>query len=171
MLQAFCQFYEKAREQADYTPKIIEPGKAHFCKAISGMEKVEADENGDLRLVTGIVLEPDISDSQGDTYTDEEIRKTAHLWLLDFQNMGLQHKSIVNEQVRPVESWLAPVDFDLVQSDGTTLTIKAGTWMLTVKVFDDDLWGLVKKGELTGFSIAGFARRIPLGDESKDDTN
>jgi hypothetical protein len=78
-MQAFCQFYEKAREQADYQPRVISPGEEHFCKALNGLEKVAADDNGDLRLVTGIVLEPDIADSQSDTYTADEIRKTAHL--------------------------------------------------------------------------------------------
>ncbi len=128
------------------------------ARVVKALPKVEPDSNGELRLVTGIVLEPDVADSQGDTYSADEIRKTAHLWMLDFRNIGLQHKAIVNHSVQPVESWIAPVDQVIAGVD-----IAAGTWLLTVKVFDDELWQQVKQGTLTGFSISGFARRVPVG--------
>jgi len=134
-----------------------EAGLTKVCKIVSKYS--DADENGDLRLVTGVVLEPDVADSQKETYDADEVRKTAHLWMLEFQNVGLQHRSIINHGVKPVESWIAPVDFVL---NGET--VKAGTWLLTVKVFDDEMWSAVKKGELTGFSIGGLARRVPVSD-------
>lgn len=139
----------------EQTTYVLDPTKKRFCKAVS---KVDPDENGDLRLVTGIVLEPDVVDSQGDTYSADEIRKTAHLWMMDFQNIDLQHKALINHGASPVESWIVPEGGAQVGN----AVVKAGTWMLTVKVMDDELWGAIKKGEYTGFSIAGFARRIPI---------
>lgn len=128
------------------------------AKAV-GLAALNPDAQGDLRLVTGIVLEPDVVDSQGDTYSADEIRKTAHLWMLEFQNIGLQHAKMVNDAASPVESWIAPVDTEIGGQ-----AVKAGTWLLTVKVFDDSLWSAVKAGKLTGFSIGGFANREEIND-------
>jgi len=55
-----------------------------------------------------------------------------------------------------LESYLAPAEFEV---DGTR--IKRGTWLLAVRVTDDDLWRQIKSGELTGFSIGGRALRRP----------
>lgn len=163
-LSHFLSLYNKSRERSAYEPKILEPEKTHFCKAL---EKVEADEFGELRLVTGIVLEPDIVDSQKDTYTADEIRKTAHLYMLDFQNIGLQHKAMINTEARPVESFIVPENTQGGVEIGGVL-VKSGTWVMTVKVFDDDIWSGIKRGELTGFSIGGFARRVPLSEGPSD---
>ncbi len=56
-----------------------------------------------------------------------------------------------------VESFLAPVEFE----EGGQ-TIRKGSWVLAVKVFDDELWESVKSGERTAFSIAGTAERVPV---------
>jgi hypothetical protein len=37
--------------------------------------------------------------------------------------------------------------------------IRRGTWLLAVRVVDDELWQQIKAGELTGFSIGGSALR------------
>jgi len=62
----------------------------------------------------------------------------------------------VNDQVKVLESYLAPTDFTIGD-----LTVRKGTWLLAVRVLSDELWDRVKTGDLTGFSIGGSARRIP----------
>ena len=37
-----------------------------------------------------------------------------------------------------------------------------GSWVLGVKVFPDDLWAAVKKGELNGYSWYGLRAQIPV---------
>ncbi len=128
-------------------PDLLD-GTQRVCKALAP---------GERRLLLGIVLEPDIVDSQGDTYSADEIEKTAHLYMVEFQNIGLQHKGFVNHRVRLVESFIAPAAMSIA---GTT--ISAGTWLMKVRVEDDELWQAVLDGKLTGFSIAGFARRTAV---------
>jgi DNA adenine methylase len=72
-----------------------------------------------------------------------------------FGGLGLMHRPIINGQARILETWIAPCDLDL---NGTT--VKKGTWLLAVRVIDDELWDAVKAGKFTGFSIGGSARRI-----------
>lgn len=117
---------------------------------------------GDLRYVLGIVLEPDTVDAQQDIYDADEIRKTAHEFMEKYRTIGLMHKGGVNDKVKILESYLAPCDFEV-----NGQPVKAGTWMMAVKVLDDELWGACKKGELTGFSIGGSAVRKPDPEATK----
>jgi DNA adenine methylase len=122
---------------------------------------LKASESGDERFVLGIVLEPEVVDAQGDIYSEEEIRQAAHRFMEEFGGIGLMHRMRVNEQVKVLESYLAPGDFDLGD-----VPVRKGTWLLAVRIMSDELWTKVKAGELTGFSIGGSARRVP---ESESD--
>jgi DNA adenine methylase len=84
------------------------------------------------------------------------VREAAHRFMGEYRNLGLMHREILGEQVKILESYLAPTEFAV---DGTR--IKPGTWLLAVRVVDDDLWRQIKSGELTGFSIGGSAIRAP----------
>lgn len=112
-------------------------------------------DNEEERTVFGIVLEPEVVDSQDDIYSEDEIRKTAYLFMEKYQQFGLMHKDIV-PAILPLESYIAPVDFEI-----NGQKIKKGTWLLRVRVLDDGIWRRVKSGELTGFSIGGSALRTP----------
>jgi 2'-5' RNA ligase len=114
-------------------------------------------DEGEERFVFGIVLEPDGVDSQGDTITAEVIRTAAHDFLANYGNIGLQHQAFVNGQVRILESYIAPCDMELAG-----VSIKAGTWLMAMRVLDDGLWDAVKNSALTGFSIGGFGVRVPV---------
>jgi hypothetical protein len=107
------------------------------------------------RMVYGIVLEPETVDAQGDIYDAATIRQAAHIFMEKFGGLGLMHRYIINGSARILETWIAPCDLDL---NGTA--VRKGTWLLAVRVIDDDLWKAVKEGEFTGFSIGGSARRI-----------
>jgi site-specific DNA-adenine methylase len=117
---------------------------------------VKGLDPNDERYVLGIVLEPEVVDAQGDIYSTEEIRAAAHRFMEEFGGLGLMHRLRVNDQVKVLESYLAPTDFTVGE-----LTVRKGTWMLAVRVLSDELWDRVKSGDLTGFSIGGSARRVP----------
>lgn len=108
------------------------------------------------RFVLGVVLEPETVDAQDDVYSSEEIRAAAHHFLEEYRNVGIQHQALVNGRVKIVESYLSPIDFVLGAEH-----VKRGTWLLGVRVVDDALWAAVKSGDIGGFSIGGFARRVP----------
>jgi hypothetical protein len=114
-------------------------------------------KTGEERYVLGIVLEPETVDAQKDIYSAAEIREAAHRFMEEYRNVGLMHRELVNQRVKILESYLAPAPFEL---DGTH--VKKGTWLLAVRVVDDDLWRQVKTGELAGFSIGGSAVKVPL---------
>lgn len=116
---------------------------------------IKNTDPADERYVLGIVLEPEVVDAQGDIYSADEIRQAAHKFMEGFGGIGLMHRYRVDGGVTILESYLTPSDLDLGDNH-----IRKGTWMLAVRVLDDDIWRQVREGELTGFSIGGTARRL-----------
>ncbi len=119
---------------------------------------IKTDEE---RFVLGVVLEPTKEmgqpDTQRDVYSADEVRKAAFAFMEDFQVVGLQHRADISDRVRILLNWIATEDMTL-----NGQTVVKGTWLMGVRVQDDDLWSAVKKGEITGFSIGGSAKREPV---------
>jgi hypothetical protein len=122
--------------------------------AIALEKRIPLLKTDEERYVLGIVLEPETVDAQDDIDSAAEVRDAAHRFMEQYQNIGLMHRDLVNGRVKILESYLAPAAFTL---DGTQL--RKGTWLLAVRVLDDELWAQIKSGELTGLSIGGSARR------------
>jgi hypothetical protein len=43
--------------------------------------------------------------------------------------------------------------------------VKAGSWVMAVKVFDSKLWTGIESGDFTGFSIGALAKRCPFEED------
>ena len=155
LLVANYKFVEKHTDAfdwlEDWTP---EPASLPPIRKVGKLFKdVNPD---DERYVLGVVLVPEQVDAQGDIYSHEEVRQAAHLFMEEFGGLGLMHQLRVNDQVKVLESYLAPTDFQIGE-----VVVPRGTWLLAVRVLSDELWQRVRNGELTGFSIGGSARRVP----------
>jgi hypothetical protein len=130
--------------------------------------KLIAKQEGEQKLVYGIVYEPMVEDAHGDFMVAADIEKAAHQFLVDARNVDLQH----NFQAgfgEVVESYVAPVDMEV----GGQLITK-GTWVLVTKA-TDEVWNAIKSGDITGYSLAGMAEVIqkdeeaPVTEVSKED--
>ena len=110
------------------------------------------ENKGEEHIVYGIVYEPDEEDSQGDEANAEEIRKAAYQFMEQVQTFKVMHKG-KNVKVRILENYLAPVDFKI---EGKS--VKKGTWVLVTRILDKKIWKAIKKGKITGYSMAGYAR-------------
>lgn len=116
------------------------------------------DDTEDERFVFGVVLVPDEVDAQQDTYTAEEIRKAAHSFMEFFGGrVKLMHQGSPVEGIKVLETYLTKVE---ETHAGETFPI--GTWLLAVRVVDDDLWQMVQTGAFQGFSIGGTAVKEPI---------
>lgn len=113
---------------------------------------LKADD--EKQLITGVVMEPDIEDTQGDITNADEIEKAAHFYLLNSRVVGDEHTDIAAD-VEVVESYIAPDDMTVEGQE-----VRKGSWLMTVHVASSDRWAQVKKGEYTGFSIGAVARRV-----------
>lgn len=115
--------------------------------------KAEGGDGDEPMIVYGVVLQPGIPDSQGDTLTAAEIEKAAHRYMVESRKSDVQH----NEQaalVDVVESFVAPMD--MVVADRPVLK---GAWVLGASVRDPVIKTGVREGRITGYSIGGTAFR------------
>jgi hypothetical protein len=116
----------------------------------------------DRRIITGPVLIPNLEilrkDDDGEPYyikyNEEQIEKITQKFFKakDQFSVNKDHKTDVNN-VYIYESWIVgqndkskDLGFDLPQ----------GTWMISMKVDDDEIWDGVKSGKYKGFSIEGL---------------
>ena len=128
------------------------------------------------KIVYSAVLSPDSEDAHGDMVPVNEIEETAHKYLDSSRTIGRQHSMLANAKV--VESYIVhyPSDEDYRKAlSGENHNsykipfgndyITSGTWVMGVKLGEDE-YQAVRRGDITGFSIGGYGRRIKR--EKKD---
>lgn len=122
---------------------------------------VEVSKSTKEQTVTGVVLQPEITDAQGDIISEDVIKNAAHDFLSKFNKkteLGYMHESF-DKNFELYESWVSPIEFVLKNK-----IIKKGSWLITVKVNDADIWEMIEDGEITGFSIGGKATTVQEAD-------
>lgn len=117
----------------------------------------KADSANYLGKVMTVALVPDQVDQQGDTVTAAEIEKAAHDWLTDSRRHGADHK--VGADATPIESYIAPTDFEITGNDGQKHTVVKGSWVVVSQVKDAALFADIVAGRKGGVSIEGTGVR------------
>ena len=90
-------------------------------------------------------------------FSEDTVRKASELFL----SRGKQNNSTLEHDVQlsgmsVVESWIVE-DTTKDKSRKYDLSVPVGTWMVSVKVNNDQIWEeFVKSGKVKGFSIEGF---------------
>lgn len=137
----------------------------------SGIEVTWSGEiskvDSDKRQVFGwaSVVEIDgqpIVDRQGDWIAPEDIEKAAYEYVLKSRKGGHQHKRDGDQPFHAsdmIESFV--VTPEKIEKMGLPKDTPVG-WWVGYKVHDDEAWTKVKKGEITGFSIHGRGKRVPV---------
>lgn len=110
-------------------------------------------------LVTGIVLEPEKVDLQGQIVSEEEIYKAMKEYMLNYSNFDVMHNMEVlksdkgeGRQVALIQNFIAPQDLNY----GETV-VKKGTWLQETLILDETLKKSVEDGKINGYSIYGKA--------------
>lgn len=147
---------QKAEDLEWLEPESEGPAASSVSLSFVLEKRIPVLKTNEERYVLGIVLEPETVDAQDDIYSAAEIREAAHRFMEEYRNIGLMHRGLVNGRVKILESYLAPTSFALEAAH-----VRKGTWLLAMRVLDDDLWSQVKNGELTGLSMGGSAARLP----------
>jgi hypothetical protein len=127
--------------------------------------EVELKEiDGEKRILMGAALVPNkqIYRKNGDKefyiyFSEETVRKASELFLMraNQNNATLEHEKKMLEGMSVVESWIIE-DEKQDKSAKYGFNLPKGTWMISMKVNNDEIWNKVKAGEVKGFSIEGY---------------
>lgn len=111
-------------------------------------------------IVIGCVLKPDFpiyryDDIRGEYYIKFSKNTIEHL-SQEFikrkdKSITLDHESDTNK-VEVIESWVK-VDMEKDKSNAYGLDVPVGSWLISCKVNDENIWQSIKNGERNGFSI------------------
>lgn len=141
----------------------IEQDFVFFGKEKNNLTFAKVDE--EKRMLVSPALIPNKQIFRHDPNTDsdyyvyfspETVRKASELYLRHNNHHKATHEH--NERVSgvlTVESWI----IEDTKTDKSTLygfSLPKGTWMVKMKIENDDLWERIKSGELKGLSIEGY---------------
>jgi hypothetical protein len=103
-------------------------------------------------------------------FSEDTVRHASELFLMkgNQNNATYEHKQKL-EGMSVVESWLIQ-DSKTDKSRLYGFDLPKGTWMISMKVNNDDVWKQVKDGKVKGFSIEGyFADKLEMSMMSEED--
>ena len=90
-------------------------------------------------------------------FSEDTVRKASELFLMrsNQNNATYEHERKMLEGMSVVESWIIE-DEKTDKSKLYGFSLPKGTWMISMKVNNDEVWQKVKDGEVKGFSIEGY---------------
>lgn len=130
-----------------------------------GKHKVELKKiDEEKRILMGAALIPNkqiyrVNEKKEEYYiffSEQTVKKASELFLMrsNQNNATYEHKDKL-EGLSVVESWI----IDDEKTDKSRLygfDLPVGTWMISMKVNNDEVWKDVKEGKVKGFSIEGY---------------
>jgi hypothetical protein len=117
----------------------------------------------DKRIVIGLALIPekDIYRRNGDyeyniRFSKETVRKASELYFkkLKNNNATLEHQE-KTDGVTTIESWIVE-NPKIDKSALYNLNATEGSWVVVMKIYNDEVWADVKNGTYLGLSIEGY---------------
>ena len=177
--------YEVTFESDVYAISLVdEPAiESDFIFLKKENEKQVFLQKDDKHLIVGAVLIPDkpIYRNNGKEeyflqFSSQTIEKLAYEYLMNgrMYNVTTDHQDIA-DNICLVESWIKTSDND--KSNDYGIDVPVGSWLVAMKVENEDVWSRIKSGELRGYSIESFVnldeinlqkQYINMQDEVKD---
>ena len=142
---SFLSLVDKAANKREFLVKKNALGKPEVKFSASILK---ADTS--THEITGVVYEPLVEDAHGNFMTAEEIKKAADWFNEHGLGVDIQHAGTVVDGVTIVKSWVVEENTEI-----NGQIVKAGTWLATAKIDNDEVWQKVEKGEITGWSMGG----------------
>lgn len=157
---AFCRKVLKEQQiLKSYTDEITDE-ELNKEDTVPGFDMhIEKQHNEELMQVTYVAMMPDEVDLHGDFTSAEEVRKAKESFNKSAMRANLFHR-MMTDKFSVIESYLAPTDFILGE-----IPVKKGTWLMTFQVHDEDVWQMIKSGDINGISIGAMAKVIPEKDD------
>ena len=145
--------------------------------ALSKHEIELKEVDTEKKILMGAALVPNKqilrADKDGNGYyiyfSEDTIKKASELFLMrsNQNNATLEHKEKLNG-MSVVESWVID-NPKMDKSKEYGFNLPKGTWMISMKVNNEDIWNDVKAGKVKGFSIEGyFADKYEMSQEKDE---
>ena len=145
------------------TSPAIEQDFVFFGKEKNTLTFAKVDEEKRMLISPALIPNKQIFRHDANTSSDyyvyfskATVRQASELYLKhnNHHKATYQHQDRVSG-VLTVESWIIE-DTKLDKSTLYGFSLPVGTWMVKMKIENDELWNKIKEGELRGLSIEGY---------------
>ena len=156
----------------------IEENMVYMSKAKNNLTLAKVDEDKRELISPALIPLKNIYRYDADTDSDYYVyfsKDTVKNCAYSFLKNNNHHKATLEHQDRvsgvlTVESWIIEGDMDKSKLYGFDLP--KGTWMVKMKIENDDLWQKIKSGDIKGLSIEGyFTSKFQQMQEEQEPTN
>ena len=157
-------FIRNEKEDGVFAVSLVEnPATEENFVALSQQEIELKVANEDRRVVVGMALVPEkriyrkIKDKEFNIFfSAETIAKAQELYMrnLNANNVTSEHEKPV-QNATVIESWIVE-DAKNDKSNIYKLDAPAGSWVIMMKINNDEEWQNIKNGTYNGFSIEGL---------------
>ena len=137
--------------------------ESNFITLAKEYEMNLAEVDTEKKILMGAALIPNkmIFRKEGDTkyqvfFSESTVEKASQMYLKNGNqsNATLQHQTKV-DGMSLVESWII-TDPEMDKSKSYGFSLPKGTWMVSMKADNEEIWAKAKSGEIKGFSIEGY---------------
>lgn len=152
----------------------IEEGFIHLAKHEVELKEIDAEK----KILMGAALVPNKQiyrrNAKNEEYyiyfSENTVRQASELFLMNSnQNNATYEHDKKLEGMSVVESWIIE-DSKLDKSAKYGFDLPKGTWMISMKVNNEQVWSDVKAGKVKGFSIEGyFADKLEMSQMTEED--
>jgi hypothetical protein len=145
------------------TSPAIEQDFVFFGKENNNLTFAKVDEEKRMLISPALIpnkqifrYDPNTDSNYYVFFSKETVRKSSELYLEhnNHHKATYQHEDRVSG-VLTVESWI----IEDTKKDKSTLygfSLPVGTWMVKLRIDNDEMWNKIKDGELKGLSIEGY---------------
>jgi hypothetical protein len=143
---------------------VLNPAIEENFIALAKHEVELKEIDAEKRLLMGASLIPNKEifrkDEQGNEFyiyfSEQTVRKASEMFFQNSKqnNATLNHDKKI-EGMTVVESWIVD-NPEMDKSKNYGFSFPKGTWVISMKVDNDEIWKEVKLGKVKGFSIEGY---------------
>ena len=152
----------------------------NFIAFSQGENFVFARMDAEKRVATGPAMIPDkliprLDQQTGEVYdvffSPKTVEEVAQSFLIHQKqrSINLEHE-VPLQMVSVVESWIIS-DENMDKAKSLGYELPAGTWMVSMKINNDEVWQLVKDSKVKGFSIEGYFINSAIQNNKEQITN
>jgi hypothetical protein len=159
----------KKKKKPILEKSLVEPTLFDYLKPNEMSKQYFQIDNEEKRIVLGPAMIPDMKifrkDSLGNPYyvyfSAETIKMIAEKYMRNkyTDNNDQMHDGKAVKDVYVIESWIKEDESDKSSKYGYEST-PIGTWFVSMKVKNEEIWKKVKDGQLNGFSVSGFFEEV-----------
>lgn len=178
-MQEIELFIRNEKEDGVFAVSLVEnPAIEENFVALSQQEIELKVADEDRKVVVGVALVPEkrIYRKMGDKefniyFSKETISKAQELYMknLNANNVTSEHEKPV-KGATVIESWIVENEKN-DKSNIYKLNAPVGSWVIMMKIYNDEEWEQVKKGNYKGFSIEGMFQGFEELEASKQLTD